>query len=131
VTYKKLTNKLSAYSIKHKFSILVTLSILRRIRYIGKALISSIKYSLVPTFKFRKIIMLYIIILWIVCGIIDYGFSFAYLQRKYPRLAKIQRNSDIAFCLLSALLGPCSRLVDIALGWTSCGWLLYVVDKDN
>lgn len=49
---------------------------------------------------------------WIICGIISYGFDFAYFQKKYPSDSKHQYKIDQIACFSFAFFGP-FNLIDI------------------
>lgn len=51
--------------------------------------------------------------IWIVCGILHYGIYLAYLQRKFPLIAKEQYETDVMLVLALSLLGPFSLLLAI------------------
>ena len=53
-------------------------------------------------------------LLWIVCGIISYGFDFAYYQREYSPIAKKDYKEDRIICVFFALLGPIN-LIEIII----------------
>ncbi len=42
---------------------------------------------------------------WLVCGIIAYGASFAYFQGKYALIAKQEYRADLRFSIVWGLLG--------------------------
>jgi hypothetical protein len=46
------------------------------------------------------------IAVWVVCGVFTYGFTFAYFQRKWPRLAAQYYSSDRKFAVAIGLTGP-------------------------
>lgn len=50
-------------------------------------------------------IALYIIV-WVVCGVFGFGFTFGHFQRKYPRIASDNYDSDKSFAFCIAVLGP-------------------------
>lgn len=50
--------------------------------------------------------ILIIIAIWIVCGVLAYGFDFAYWQRHYPSLADRDRKADRFNALMTGCLGP-------------------------
>ena len=50
-------------------------------------------------------------VVWIFAGVVNYGATLAYFQRKYAPIAKWKFNSDRHFALLFALGGPISLLV--------------------
>ena len=47
---------------------------------------------------------------WTICGIISYGFDFAYYQRNWPLLAEKDHRHDQILCLTSAMFGPIDLL---------------------
>ena len=57
----------------------------------------------------------FVVVIWVVCGVIDSGWSSGYYQRKYPLLAKERYRSDQAFCLLCAFFGPLSLISTLIL----------------
>ncbi len=40
------------------------------------------------------VVIAVIAIVWIICGVVNYGFTFAYFQRKYPTLAENDYKRD-------------------------------------
>lgn len=48
--------------------------------------------------------MIYITI-WLVSFVLTFGLSFAYFQRKYPRIAESNYKEDLGFCFTLALTG--------------------------
>lgn len=57
--------------------------------------------------------LILIVLLWIGCGILEAGFMFAYLQKQYPLIAKIDYCEDKDFALSIILFGPFGLLVDV------------------
>ena len=60
-----------------------------------------------------------IIIIWIVCGILGYGITLAYFQRKYPMTAQEAYEADCGFSAAIAITGPLGLIVALA----SSGWV--------
>lgn len=60
-----------------------------------------------------------IIIAWLIPGVIAHGLSFAYFQRKYPRIAKNDYWKDLVLGVLMIGLGPCNLV----------SWLIFI-NKD-
>lgn len=50
---------------------------------------------------------------WVLCGVFAYGLNFAYFQRKYPELARVNYFDDLLQAFFSFMLGPISLLVEI------------------
>jgi hypothetical protein len=48
---------------------------------------------------------------WVMCGILAYGVTFAHMQGKYPTLAEEDYWTDMRFSVLIGLCGPVSLLV--------------------
>jgi len=46
--------------------------------------------------------------IWVLCGVISYGLSFAWYQRNWPLSAKERYWRDMADCALLSLFGPIS-----------------------
>lgn len=62
-------------------------------------------------------------ILWIICGIINYGLTFAYLQREFPRIAKKGRDDDdVSFSMLMSVTGFLGLFILLILGWYKHGF---------
>lgn len=56
--------------------------------------------------------LVYLAIVWIVCGIIAYGIMFAYLQRAYNlKATKENHISDKLFCIFFGMFGPFGILI--------------------
>lgn len=64
----------------------------------------------------------YLIIVWIICGVISYGINFAYYQRKWPSIAQEGYREDMIFCAGISLLGPANLLGSIVLFWHRNGF---------
>jgi len=47
-----------------------------------------------------------IILLWIACGLVNYGGMFAFFQREFPCIAEKNRNRDKSFCNMAFATGP-------------------------
>ena len=54
-------------------------------------------------------------ILWIICGILSYGFLFAYFQNEYIFIAKEDYNKDKRYAFGIALLGICGLVAIICM----------------
>lgn len=61
----------------------------------------------------------------IACGILAYGWSYAYWQRKFPTLAMRDCGADQWFSCFIAALGPAGILVALICGGTECGMLFH------
>jgi hypothetical protein len=61
--------------------------------------------------------------IWFGVGFIDAGFSYAYLQRQYPRLAGDGRARDTIISCAFILFGPPSLFASACRGWLRHGWL--------
>lgn len=61
---------------------------------------------------------------WVLAGMVDSGFSYAYFQREYPRVADDMRREATAFCLAMIVFGPIGLFWSIVMGWTKHGWLV-------
>ena len=57
------------------------------------------------------LLFLIIFYTWTLCGILSYGLSFAYHQRRYPTIADEMYWLDMRFCASTALAGPINLLV--------------------
>ena len=49
---------------------------------------------------------LLILTIWIICGLLAYGRTFAHFQRAWPSFAREDRESDALFAMGFALAGP-------------------------
>jgi len=63
-----------------------------------------------------------IIIFWLACGILSYGFTFAWLQRGYPECAKEDYEWDRRYAIRSGLLGPFGLIANIYMKEHKYGW---------
>ena len=52
-------------------------------------------------------------ILWILCGVINYGLMFAYFQREWAIIAEDTYYEDVLFCTIASLLGPMALFVTL------------------
>ena len=52
-----------------------------------------------------------IIGVWVACGIVSYGYNFAYYQREYPSLAEKEYKRDMMVCIFLSVFGPINLLV--------------------
>ena len=52
-----------------------------------------------------------IITIWVICGILAYGISFAHWQREYPTLAESSYREDMGFSILWIPLGPLGLII--------------------
>ena len=57
-----------------------------------------------------KVILL-VLIIWLICGILTYGITFAYMQEEYPLVAEIGYEADRNFAILLGICGPIGLLV--------------------
>lgn len=58
------------------------------------------------------------VVLWIACGVLDYGLLVAYYQQKF----KLSIKRDRIFGLFAALMGPIGLLATISLGYYTEQW---------
>lgn len=67
----------------------------------------------------------FVVVLWIVCGVLSYGLSLAYFQRKYNcyGLAKEHRAQDVFRCFTMAFAGPAALASLLICGFTGYGWI--------
>lgn len=56
--------------------------------------------------------MIFIIIGWIICGVLHFGMFFAYFQRQYSLIADDDRHTDIVLGMITGLGGPLALVVD-------------------
>lgn len=69
--------------------------------------------------------MKFIITVWLICGFITYGTTFAYFQSKYPLVAEEQYREDIGDSIFFSLFGPFGLIVSSLLsGFWEYGWKL-------
>jgi hypothetical protein len=59
-----------------------------------------------------------VIAAWCICGVLAYGFTFAYFQREYPRQAKEGAEEDRRLARQFAWGGPIGLMVALSRG----GW---------
>lgn len=55
------------------------------------------------------------VMIWIICGILSYGFIFAYFQNEYIFIAKEEYNNDQKKAFTIALFGVCGLVAVICL----------------
>lgn len=56
------------------------------------------------------LLVLVLAVVWLVCGVLAYGFMLAFLQREFPRLAKRDYKCDRRFAMIDFCLGPIGLL---------------------
>ena len=61
---------------------------------------------------------------WIVCGILAYGFTFAYFQRQYPILSDANRIYDRMFAILFLIGGLFGLVIVVIRRGYQHGWKL-------
>ena len=49
-----------------------------------------------------------LLVFWVVCGILNYGFEVAYFQGEYPKIAQENKVTDRVFAGIGSLAGPCA-----------------------
>lgn len=59
------------------------------------------------------------VILWLACGVMGYGLTFAHFQRKWAYWAKRDLYFDFGFSIWIGITGPIGLV--LALFMTSCG----------
>lgn len=52
-----------------------------------------------------------LLLIWIVSGILSYGYLLAWYQKRWPLLAHRGYREDVSLCLLYGLFGPISLLM--------------------
>lgn len=58
------------------------------------------------------------VVVWLGCGILNYGWALAHYQGMYPLIAKEQYQSDRAFAALMLLMGVIGTIVVLLIrGW--------------
>lgn len=65
----------------------------------------------------REVIMEYVLIGligWMACGVVGYGITLAYFQRKFPSIAEQHYWDDVTFALLIGAVGPIGLGVSLA-----------------
>lgn len=68
---------------------------------------------------------------WIACGILAYGFAFAYFQRSHKCFAWKHRHEDRGFATFLCLVGPMGLLVVLFSGGYAKGWTLSGVSAEE
>ncbi len=61
-------------------------------------------------------------ILWIICGLLAYGFTFSFFQKEFPPIAIKDKKKDKSFALMIGLLGPIGLVVMIISKGYKHGW---------
>lgn len=67
------------------------------------------------------IIIAVVVVFWVICGVLAYGYTFAYFQTEYKLIAEESYKSDKSFALEAFFFGPISLLVCITRGDTKHG----------
>ena len=57
------------------------------------------------------------VVLWVACGVISYGMTFAYFQREFPTLAEEHYRKHVGSALSSVFFGLIGILAIVACGW--------------
>lgn len=70
-----------------------------------------------------EIIIILAILDWLLCGVIAFGFYFAYFQNKYPEIAEETRAGDYENGIMLSLCGPMS-LIATLIECRGYGWKL-------
>ena len=52
-----------------------------------------------------------IVLIWIICSILSYGFEFAYVQKEYNITAEFHYWEDVTFSLFISIFGPVSLFI--------------------
>lgn len=75
--------------------------------------------------------MWWFVLLWIACGVLSAGFTFAYLQGLFPRHAAEGWREDLGQSLLfGLLLGPVMLVLSVFLsGFCRYGWRLWPKER--
>jgi hypothetical protein len=62
---------------------------------------------------------IYIILaVWIICGVLNYGWTYAFFQKSFPTIADENRSIDRRFSALFAVLGiPGTIVIIFVKGW--------------
>ncbi len=55
------------------------------------------------------------VIMWIICSVVAYGYSFAHYQRTCPGIAEQDYLDDLLFCLHMSVGGPLALLPMICM----------------
>jgi hypothetical protein len=64
----------------------------------------------------------FIVAVWILCGVSAFGFLFAHFQGKYPEIASKTKTQDYFFCGLMSATGPIVLAVVLLTGRYGYGW---------
>jgi len=65
-------------------------------------------------------------VVWVACGVLNYGSNFAYFQENWPELAKEHRREDTRFSWFMAVVGPIGTLILLLEGdLLQYGWRLH------
>lgn len=62
------------------------------------------------------------LVIWIVCGVLAYGFDLAYFQRHWPNLAKKDYLQDRLKAIPTGLLGPFGLALCLVEGFCKYGF---------
>jgi hypothetical protein len=65
-----------------------------------------------------------LIIFWVVCGVLNYGFYVAHFQRKYASIAEETATSDRIYGVIVFFTGPFGLFSIIINGFYKHGWML-------
>ncbi len=67
--------------------------------------------------------MIFVIIatLWIACGVLAYGLTLAFFQRKFPLIAADDYWDDVLFAVFIGTLGPIGLFTALVSGGTKHG----------
>ena len=57
-----------------------------------------------------------IAVIWIICGVFSYGFTFAYFQREWPPIAEQGVREDRWFAFMTSFLGPVMLIIEAFAG---------------
>jgi hypothetical protein len=60
---------------------------------------------------------------WVICGILNYGWAYAFQQREFPTLAENDAVCDRNFAIFIGLMGPCALLALILTKAWKHGWM--------
>lgn len=62
------------------------------------------------------------LLVWLICGILAYGLTFAYFQRRWPTLAEEGYWSDFSLALLMGAIGPFGIGMNLLMGRVRYGF---------
>jgi hypothetical protein len=62
-----------------------------------------------------------LLVIWVVCGVCAYGYTFAYFQKEFPLIAKRFEKTDRIFATFYTLLGIIGLLILFITGYTKHG----------